>query len=350
MGKTKIFILTSVALGLLILYLISKPYYLFFSQILKVSPLKTLLSLDSLKTYDGEINILVLGVAGQNYEGPNLSDSIIVANFNLKTNKLLTISLPRDIWSDTLKDKINTAYAYGEAKQKNGGLKLAKAEIEAVVGLPIQYAAVIDFEKFKELIDFLGGIDLYIDLSFVDKQFPIPGKENDECAGDAEYRCRYETISFTKGKAHMDGATALKFVRSRYAEGEEGSDFARNKRQQKVLEAVKNKILSLIKKFNLQDLARLYRVFDRLITRDITNQQITIVAKNALLSRNFSQKEITLAEDFFVVPEYSLYKGQYVLIPESGNFDLVHRYIQCYKNNFLSNTSNFAGCEKLKKK
>src|SRR3989344_8153965 len=116
------------------------PYWQFLTKTLKISPIKTLLSLDSLKTYNDQVAILILGIPGENHEGGTLSDSMIVANYNFKTHKSLTISLPRDIWSDTLKDKINTAYAYGEAKLERGGLKLAKAEIEAVVGIPIPYA------------------------------------------------------------------------------------------------------------------------------------------------------------------------------------------------------------------
>ena len=61
-----------------------------------------------------------------------------------------------DIWSDTLQDKINTAYAYGEAKKTGGGLTLAKAELSNIIGQPVQYAAVIDFSKFETLIDFFN--------------------------------------------------------------------------------------------------------------------------------------------------------------------------------------------------
>ena len=325
MNKKKSLIL--LLIFLLIFFLI-RPYYLFFTQTLKISPLKTLFSLDSLKTYDDQITVLILGIPGKNHEGGTLSDSMIVANYNLKSHKLHTVSLPRDIWSDTLNDKINTAYAYGEAKQKNGGLKLAKAEIEAVVGIPIQYAAVIDFDKFKELVDLLGGIEIAVERSFTDRQFPISGRENAPCGGDPDFRCRYETVSFNKGVIHMDGAATLKYVRSRHAVGIEGSDFARNKRQQKVLEAIKNKLSADIKKFDLGLLKKLYLAFDRLLTRDITNQQLAIIVKNIIFARDFTQKEIALSQDFFINPENKSYNGQYILIPKSGNFADIHQYIR----------------------
>ena len=312
----------------LIVIIVLRPYYLFLTKTLKISPLKTLLSLDSLKTYDDQVTILILGIPGKNYQGGTLSDSIIVVNYNLKTHKLLTISLPLDIWSDTLKDKINAAYVYGEAKQKNGGLKLAKAEVEAVIGIPIQYSAVVDFAEFKELIDLLGGINVDIERSFTDNQFPIPGRENDQCGSDQEFNCRYETISFRKGITHLDGSTALKYVRSRYATGVEGSDFARNKRQQKVLQAITNGLKKSIRKLDLNRWKKLYQASARLFTRDITNQQIAIVSKNIIFSPNFSQKEIILSQDFFIVPDNILYNGQYALVPKDGNFKDIHQYIR----------------------
>lgn len=303
-------------------------YYSFLTKTLKISPVKTLLSLDSLKTYDNNVTVLILGIPGKNHDGGTLTDSIIVANYNLKTHKLLTISIPRDIWSKTLQDKINTAYAYGEAKQKNGGLKLAKAEIEAVVGIPIQYATVIDFDKFREIVDLLGGVEIDVERSFVDKQFPIAGKEDNTCGGDPEFKCRYETISFKKGPNHMDGATALKYTRSRHAIGIEGGDFARNKRQQKMLQAIKKKFFISLKQFNIDRWKELYQAFEYLLIRDITNQQLAIILKNIVFAKNFSQSEVVLSQDFFTASGNNAYNGQYILLPKSGNFSDTHRYIQ----------------------
>lgn len=328
MSKRFFIVLLLSSIFCLLTYIFIWPYYLFLTKTVKISPIKTLFSLDSLKTYDNQVSILVLGIAGKNHQGGTLSDSIIVVNYNLKTHKLFTISLPRDIWSDTLQDKINTAYAYGEAKQKNGGLKLAKAEIGAVIGIPIQYTLVIDFDKFKELVDLLGGIEMDVERSFTDKQFPIPGRENAPCGGDPDFKCRYETVSFRKGVTHMDGAKTLKYVRSRHAVGIEGSDFARNKRQQRVLEAIKNKLFLGIKKLALGHLKKIYQAFNTLLTRDVTNQQLAIIFKNIIFSRNFTRKEITLSQDFFITPDNSSYNGQYVLMPKAGNFSNIHQYIR----------------------
>lgn len=286
--------------------------------------------MDSLKKYNDQVNILILGIAGLHYEGPDLSDSIIIANYNMKTNKLTTISVPRDIWSDTLKDKINSAHAYGEEKQPGGGgLKLAKAEVAAIVGMPIQYAVVIDFDSFVSFIDTLGGIDVDVARSFTDHDFPVPGKEADPCGGDTEFRCRYQTVSFEKGRRHMDGKTTLMFVRSRHAQGAEGSDFARAARQQKVFAAIKNKVMATLKTGNLTMMEKLYASFDTSVHRDITNQQLAIITKHVVLQKNFIQNNVQLSQDFFIVPDSSSYDGKYVLIPPENDYTVIHNYVTC---------------------
>src|SRR3989344_839688 len=159
---------------LIITTILIRPYYLFVTKTLQVSPLKTLLSIDGIKAYDNHANILFLGIAGADHDGPNPSDSIVVASYNLKTNHLTTISIPRDIWSEALHDKINSAYAYGEAKKKGAGFILAKAEVETIVGQPIHYAVAVNFNQFEELINFFGGIDVNVEKTFDDYAFPIP--------------------------------------------------------------------------------------------------------------------------------------------------------------------------------
>ena len=336
--RLKILLCLLFAAALILLF----PYYLFLRNKAKISIVKTLLSFDSLKLVDNRVNILLLGIPGGNHEGPTLSDSITVINYDFLSNTFTSISIPRDIWSETLKDKINSAYAYGEAKSKGGGLKLAKAEISAVIGTPIQYAAIVDFAKFRQIIDFLGGIDVYVEKSFTDPMFPIEGKENDLCEGvDPEYKCRYETISFKKGLTHMDGDTGLKYIRSRHAQGTEGSDFARGVRQQQVMSAVLVEIVKIVKKGDLAKLEKFYDLADRLIERDITNQQVAIVLKSALFKGNPVQKRIVLPDSFFVVPDYKDYEGKYVLTPVDDSLKVVHDYILCYLNSSRSEKEIF---------
>ncbi len=320
------------------------PWYSFVTKTLRVSISKLVFNWNGLKTFDNRVTIALLGIAGENHDGPNLSDSITVLNYSFKENRITTIGIPRDIWSNTLKDKINSAYAYGEAKQQGGGLKLAKSEISAVFGFPIQYGIVIDFKKFEIFIDDLGGVDIYVERSFADEEFPLEGKENDLCNGDPEYRCRYETVSFEKGLQRMDGKTALKYVRSRHAQGEEGSDFARSKRQQNVINAVKERFTDIIKERDLQKISALYQKINRLVYRDISNQEIFALIKKMYLNKQrLSQKSFSLSEELFYIPAYYLYGGRYVLIPDNDSYDAIHDLIKCYMEK-----GNEASCIKTK--
>lgn len=313
-----------------VLLLIIAPYYRFATTVLKISPIRSLFGFGDLKMIDGKVNILVLGIPGGNHDGPTLSDSITVMNYDTQKNIVKSVGVPRDVWSGTLRDKINSAYAYGEAKKDGGGLVLAKAEVGAIIGEPVQYAVVINFNEFINLIDILGGVDVQVEKSFVDKEFPIEGKENDECNGDTEYRCRYKSVSFSKGLTHMNGETALTFVRSRHAQGDEGSDFSRNKRQQLVMGAMKERVARLVLSFNLPTLERLYTGVNTLIKRDISNQELTYLLRNIVLLRNFKQSATALPEELFKVPNYEDYDGKYVLVPEDASFSAVHSFVKQY--------------------
>jgi anionic cell wall polymer biosynthesis LytR-Cps2A-Psr (LCP) family protein len=358
---TVIFSLVTIAL-----IIIFRPYYIFATKILQVSPIKTLLSLDGLKTYNNHVNILFLGIAGVDHEGPNLSDSIVVVSYDLKTNYLTTISIPRDVWSEALHDKINSAYAYGEAKKKGSGFILAKAEVETIIGQPIHYGAAINFSQFEELINFLGNIDVNVEKAFDDYAFPIPDDNlnkpfscghsdvdiqnfTDSFPSEEEiwkyFPCRYKHIHFNAGVNNMNGQTALNFVRSRHAEGSEGSDFAREKRQQEVFEAIKNKLITFVKKPDLNQYKKLYDLMNKLVKRDISNQQVVIIFKNIIFTKNFTQKKVVLSEDFFTNPETNLnrFDGLWVLVPINDDIKIIHKYIDCS----LTQKTN---CDQLKPK
>lgn len=339
--KFKIWALGIIILVLLVFFL--GPFYIFLTKDLKISPIRTLLFSGGLRKVNNQVNILILGIPGGNHDGPLLSDSMIVLNYDFYKKRAVTIGVPRDVWSATLQDRLNSAYAYGEAKKPGGGLTLSRAEAGAVVGIPIQYVVVMNFSEFRDVIDYFGGVDIDVKNAFVDKKFPLEGKENDDCGSDEEFRCRYETVKFTQGKQHMNGDTALKFVRSRNAEGKEGSDFARSLRQQQVIEAIKGKIIKTVLSFNLGKMRETYSELDKSVQRDINNQQTASLAKNFVLNRKFYQKNFGLPRELFTTPAGSLYEGKYVLVPKTDH-DNIHDYVQC-----LLDKEDEGKCDYLKK-
>ncbi len=278
-----------------------------------------------LASFGERTNILILGIGGGSHAGPDLTDTMMVISLNAKKSSMALISIPRDVWSDTLKDKVNSAYHYGEAKQKGGGLTLAKAISEDVLGIPIQYSAVIDFSGFKKIIDLVGGITVNVPEGFIDSEFPIEGKENDLCGGDPLFRCRYETVRFDAGIQQMDGARALTYVRSRRAEGTEGSDFARARRQQIVLVALKEKLMKVSTWFPPKRSIALMSAIDEATDTDMNIATWLTVGREIATTKEASIQRVTI-DDLLTSPPVSLY-GRYVLVPKDS-FDAIYEYIK----------------------
>lgn len=281
------------------------------------------------KSQAGRTNILILGKAGAGYTAPDLTDTIIFASVSHTNPATTLVSFPRDIWIPAIRAKLNSAYYWGNQKEKEGGLTLAKSVAEEIAGQPIHYGVVIDFSGFKRIIDVIGGIEVEVERSFVDDKYPIAGKENDECGGDKEFKCRYETVRFEKGVQKMDGETALKFVRSRNAEGEEGTDLAREARQQKVLLALKSKILSPKVLFSPKKLFGVWREVKNSIETDMDPSAGAILIRRLFDSRDNLESHV-LPEDFLTHPPISpRYDNQYVFIPKAGDWEEVHQWIGC---------------------
>lgn len=311
----------------------------------------------SLKQTDERVNVLFLGIGGEKHEGPLLTDTLIYASIDPVGQKLTLVSIPRDLWIPDLEPankKINTAYAYGEEKRKDGGLLLAKAVVEKIFNQPVDYVIRIDFKGFVKAIDMVDGIDVKVERSFEDFEYPIAGKENDKCGFEGEefekratssaifesFPCRFERLIFEEGVQHMDGATALKFVRSRHAKGIEGTDFARAKRQEEVIDAFKKKVFSVGTLLNPIRLASLYDVFQGSIHTNIKQDEYDDFIKLIQKIQNAETNNVifSYADPFsgqkgiLVNPlDSEKYNGQWVLIPRAGNgnFSEIQKYIEC---------------------
>lgn len=279
----------------------------------------------SLKSSGGRTNILLLGMGGGTHAGADLTDTMMIISLDNTQHSMALISIPRDIWSETLKDKVNSAYHYGEAKKKGGGLILAKVIAEDVVGMPIQYALVIDFSGFQKVIDELGGIDVQVSQAFTDTQYPIDSLEQATCA-DGTDTCHYETVHFDIGLQHMDGARALIYVRSRHAEGVEGSDFARSRRQQEILVALKNKMTHPMGWLTLKRISVLPKILDDATDMDMNIGEALTVGKR-FFSIGVNQIQKISFETQLIEPADYLYGGRFVLVPLES-WDEVHGYIQ----------------------
>lgn len=309
------------------------------------------------KEKQGNINVLVLGRGGGTHDGPDLTDTIILAMINPTKNEVNMASLPRDLWVPAIKAKINAAFSQGQ-KNNNQGLALAKGVVSNVTGQHIDYVVVIDFSGFEKLIDYLGGVDVDVASTLDDYNYPIEGKETDTCGhqdeeveqfvatGPAEldqwkfFDCRYEHLHVDEGLQHMNGEQALKFSRSRHGINGEGSDFARSRRQEEVISAVKNKVLSLGIILNPVKVLGIFNIVkDNIDTNIQTNEFDDFINLAQKMQKAKTQSYVidfgNEADDRLglldeAIPSAS--KGYaYNLVPRvgDGNFAEIHDYISC---------------------
>lgn len=260
---------------------------------------------------DDRINVLLLGMGGEGHEGALLTDTIIVASFQPSTKSVGLFSLPRDLvvaFPNKEYRKINAANAYGEQQgaKPGAGALVTKSAVETVIGGPIQYFVRVDFSGFARLVDDVGGVDITVEQAFTDYQYPT------EDFG-------YQTVSFKQGRQHMDGKTALTYVRSRHGNNGEGSDFARSRRQQQVLVALKEKLFSVGTLLNPPAIAK---VFDTLGKHVQTNFQPWELMKLAGMGKTVNRdamanRVLDTTPEGLLANETGI-DGAYILVPRAG--------------------------------
>ena len=167
-----------------------------------------------------------------------------------------------------------------------------------------------------------------------------------EDKGGKYFSCRYEHIHFDKGNTNMNGSIALTFVRSRHGTNGEGSDFSRSARQEKVIAAVRGKILSFETLANPQKISDLVQALGESID---TNISIKDALEFFKLSKKLEQTQSIVLDDslktglpnnrksLLVHPSAGDYGGAYVLISEDDDFSMLQEYINKVINEEINN-------------
>lgn len=286
----------------------------FFNKIKSFAP-----SLD--KKLQGEendrINVLLLGMGGEGHDGAFLTDTIILASIKPSTKEVSLISFPRDLVSPINNwHKINSINAYAEAESPGSGGEATIKSMSELLETKIDYYIRIDFNGFAKIIDEIGGIEIVVENSFIDNMYPIEGQED-----NPNYYARFEKLNFKAGKQTMSGETALKYARSRKAFGIEGSDYARARRQQLMIEAVKNKLLSAGTLLNPVTLSKLAHQLNKNVS---TNLEIWEVLRLWDIGKDVEREQIINfvlndAPDNYLISSRGE-DGAFILLPKSGNF------------------------------
>lgn len=269
------------------------------------------------------VNVLLIGIGGENHPGGTLADSIMVASINVRTKHVSLLSIPRDLYvtipNGGGKDKINAVHAYGERTKgvKGGGPALLKEVVATVTGVPIHYFVRVDFEGFTKIIDTVGGVTVTVPKAINDPRYPDKNMKG------------YDPFSITAGTHKLDGKTALKYVRSR----ESTSDFDRARRQQQVLSALKDKVLSAQVLANPKKVTDIISVLGKHILTDISageiNQLITIAKE--MSNPTIKSYVIDNGEDGLLVSSRAA-NGASILLPRAGASDYadIHVFVKGY--------------------
>lgn len=254
-------------------------------------------------------NYLFLGMRGKDDpDGGLLTDAIMIVSIKENTNEAALVSIPRDLYVEfpfRFSGKINSAFAQGE-EHKGKGIEWARSSVEKITGLYIDNVVVLNFNAFKELVDILGGIDIVRDTSFLEEQ---------------QWGYRFYLPA---GRNHLDGRTALAYIRSRFS----SSDFDRLKREQEVLLAIKDKLFSLGVVADPVKMFRIINIISKNARTDISLKKIRnfLTAANKIKWENV--KRVAFDDSYEGVLYASTKDGAYVLLPKSGNWSEVQKICQ----------------------
>ncbi len=279
---------------------------------------------------DGRINILLLGKGGPGHDGADLTDTILIASIDPLRKDAGLLSIPRDLYVKSPAGgsmKINAVYATAKqnALAKRQSLEQAEAAgidniektVEQVLGIPMNYYAMVDFEAFRKAIDTVGGVTIDVPEQLYD---PSVAWENN-----------WNSVIAPKGVQTFDGKRALLYARSRH--GSARGDFDRSERQRQILVALREKVFSLGTFGNPVKLTQLIDTFGNHVR---TNMNINEIMSLYGLAKDIDGSKLTsigLADppnDYVTTGNVG---GLSVVVPRAGSYN--YAPIQNYVRNTL---------------
>ena len=248
---------------------------------------------------DSEIieNILIIGVDSRGEE-KSRSDTMMLLSWNQDTNKMKLVSFMRDIYADIpgyQSYKLNTAYYLG-------GLPLLQSTLNNMFDITIDHYALIDFNSFESLIDILAPNGIEMDVE-------------KDMSGDIK-------VDIKKGLQNLNGKELLGYARFRSdAEG----DFGRVARQQKVIEALKDELLS---PSNVKNLPKLVGAAQGYVTTDISSKDQLATVFKAVTGGGLNVEKLTIpTEGTYDFKDYR-HAGSVLEIDVEKNKEILHDFLQ----------------------
>ncbi|MDR2189853.1 MAG: LCP family protein [Candidatus Peribacteria bacterium] len=276
----------------------------------------------------GNVNALLLGYGGATHDGGYLTDSIIVVSRNPELGNISMFSIPRDLY---VKSPVTNGYGrinaiFTQFMGRNGKDVYASAsgtvaKIAAMLNMEIPYYATVDFTAFQGIIDAIGGIDIVVPETLHDTTYP-----NEANRG-------YITFHIDAGLQHLDGATALKYARSRHST----SDFSRSLRQQLIVMGIKEKFLG--SGVSVAAAQQLYEQYNSYINTNVSLAEMLRTVQYLHALKDFTSFGFTTncsfqnylkmpAACFLYYPDRAAFGGASVMLPMGANVNAIEHYDQ----------------------
>lgn len=239
----------------------------------------------------------------------SLTDSLILAYINESSRKISLLSIPRDLYLDGR--KINSIYA-------RQGMPALVSTIENLIGREIENHVLIDMFAFIDIVDYLGGVEVYLANAISDPTY----RTFDNGV--------WSTMHFSAGQHKLNGTQALRLARSRYT----SSDFARAERQQMLITALRDQINSLTFRdfrtftsiaFTLQSKTDTDIPLNKAITYFFRYKDFEISDQNVLSTQNILVS--TYSNEYNQINCENCGRGAYILIPKNEDWSLLQTYV-----------------------
>lgn len=268
-----------------------------------------------LKPGDGRFSIVILGKGGAGHPGGGLTDSLQILSLDPLTNQATLASVPRDLYvsSANTRMKINAVYQTAEQKKAGTGGAAIRDVLEQVTGAEMHGFVLIDFEGVVDVIDALGGITVDVPEAITDLSYP------------AANQIDYAPFRIKAGVQTLNGETALKYARSRKTT----SDFDRSARQQLIIQAVRDKALSLGVVTNPKKLSDLTTALGKHFQTDLaSNLWLTVMKAYGETEDNTTSAVLDHSLELGLLTSSNDPTAGYILMPKQGfgKYDAIHTW------------------------
>jgi polyisoprenyl-teichoic acid--peptidoglycan teichoic acid transferase len=286
---------------------------------------------------NGRSNILIFGTSEDDpgHGGADLTDSIMVVSVDQNKKNAYMVSIPRDLYveygamcPEGYRGKINSMYSCfseGDVAKEEAGADALRTKVGEVLGLDIQYYTHLNYTAVKQAVDAVGGVDITIESEdpkgILDRNFDW------KC----NYKCYY--VNYKNGEvAHMDGEHALAFSRARNASGGYGlpnGNFDREKNQQKVIKALREKAVSAGTLTNVGKVTGLIDALGNNLRTNFETKEIRTLMKLGSDIKSDAIQPVSLVEEGNMLVTTGNIGGASIVQPVAGvyNYADIHSYV-----------------------